>query len=61
MERLIGSVGLTHLTHSLSFQILKTNAKSGNIGRTLSVLNLQKSRDHPPYQIQILYSLGVSF
>ena len=40
MERLIGSVGLTPLTHPLTFHILETKANSINVGRTLILLNL---------------------
>ena len=51
MERLIRSIGLTPLTHPLSLQLLETNAKSGNAGRTLRLLNLKKYLDHPPSDI----------
>ena len=40
MEHLIGFVGLTPLTHLISFQLLETNTKSGNVVRALSLLNL---------------------
>ena len=42
---------LTPLTHHLYLQLLETNAKSGNVGRTLRLLNLQKARDYPPLEI----------
>ena len=58
MERLIGSVGLTALTHPLSFQLLETNAKSGNVGRTLSLLNLRKARDYPPSEIEFFFAVN---
>ena len=51
MEHLIRSVVLTPLDHLLSFQILETNAKSVNMGRTRSLLNLRKSRDYPSSDI----------
>ena len=40
MERLIGSLCITPLTHLISFQLLETNTNSGNVGRALSLLNL---------------------
>ena len=55
MERLIGSVVLTPLTHPLSFQILETNTKSKNVRQTLSFLNLKKARDYPPSDISYPY------
>ena len=54
MEHRILSVVLTSLTHQLSFQLLEINAKSINVWRNLSLLNLQKSRDHPPRRFHIL-------
>ena len=51
MERLIGYVVLTHLTHPLSFQFLEMNTKSVNMGQTLRLLKLQKARDYPPSEI----------
>ena len=60
MERLIGSIGLTPLTHPLSLQLLETNAKSGNAGRTLRLLNLRKDRYFPHHIFQILPSLFVA-
>ena len=44
-------MGLTPLTHMLSFQILETNTKSGNVGPTLNLLNLINARDSPPSDI----------
>ena len=56
MEHLIWSMGLTPLAHPLSFQILETNNKSGNMGQTLILLNLQKAPYFPP---QIFYILCI--
>ena len=39
MECLIGSMGITPLTHQPALQILETNTKSENVGRTLILLN----------------------
>ena len=60
MDHLVGSVGLTPLTHLLSLQILEMNANSGNVGRTLSLLNLQKARYYPPSYIAYLTSLVIA-
>ena len=54
MECLIGFIGLTPLTHTFSFHILEMNAKSVNVGRTLSLLNLQKARGLSPQIFHIL-------
>ena len=51
IDRLIGSMGLTSLTHMLSFHPLDMNTKCGNLGRTLSLLNLQNAHDYPPLDI----------
>ena len=48
MDHIIGSVSLTLLTHPLSFQILETNSNSIDVGRTISLLNLQ---EYPPSEI----------
>ena len=53
MENLIGSVRFNPLTHLLSFQIQEMDAKYGNVGRTLRLLNLQNSRDYIPSISQI--------
>ena len=60
MDQLVGSVGLTPLTHLLSLQILEMNANSGNVGRTLSLLNLQKARYYSPSYIAYLTSLDIA-
>jgi hypothetical protein len=35
------------LMDRLSLALLEANAKAGNVGRVLSLLNLRKSRDYP--------------
>ena len=57
MRRLIGSVGHTPLTHLIPFQLLDINARSGNVGQTLSLLNLKKSRNCPPSDRSFFMSL----
>ena len=48
MGCIIESMSLTPLTHPLTLQLLDTYTKSGNMGCTISLLNLQKSRDCLP-------------
>ena len=56
LERLIGTIGETPLTDELSLKLLEANAKAGNVGRTLSLLELRKS--YPPqYPREFLLSL----
>jgi len=65
LERLIGNIGLTPLTDRLSLRLLEANGKAGNIGRTLSLLNLRKSKGYKPirkefnYAIQSIVSAGL--
>jgi len=65
LERLIGSISLTPLTDNLSLRLLEANGKAGNIGRSLSLLNLRKSRGYKPttkeyeYAIQSIVSAGL--
>ena len=51
MERRIGSMGLTPITHALSFQIMETNSKSGNVGWNLILLNLRTDWSYPSSDI----------
>ena len=59
MYCIIGSVCITPLTHMLSFQLLETNAKSKNLGRTLILLNLKKAWIILPYIFHILLISGM--
>eukprot|EP00551_Chaetoceros_affinis_P006870 CAMPEP_0203680046 /NCGR_PEP_ID=MMETSP0090-20130426/37813_1 /ASSEMBLY_ACC=CAM_ASM_001088 /TAXON_ID=426623 /ORGANISM="Chaetoceros affinis, Strain CCMP159" /LENGTH=593 /DNA_ID=CAMNT_0050547933 /DNA_START=416 /DNA_END=2197 /DNA_ORIENTATION=- len=45
-EKLIGSIGLTQLTNNLSYRLLEANAKAGNVGRTIQLLNIRKSKKY---------------
>ena len=57
MERLIGSIGLTPLTDLLSQNLLEANGKAGNVGRTLSLLALRKSRNYPPTKYEFNHAI----
>ncbi len=57
MERLIGSIGLTPLTDQLSFNLLRANGKSGNIGRVISLLNLRKAKGSEPKRAEFEYAI----
>jgi len=65
LERLIGNIGHTPLTDRLSLRLLEANGKAGNIGRTISLLNLRKSKGYKPirkefnYAIQSIVSAGL--
>ena len=48
VERLIGSIAKTPLTELLSYRLIEANGKAGNVGRTLALLNLRKSRGYDP-------------
>jgi pentatricopeptide repeat protein len=65
LERLIGNIGMTPLTDRLSLRLLEANGKAGNIGRTISLLNLRKVKGYKPipkefhYAIQSIVSAGL--
>lgn len=65
VERLIGKIGLTPLTDRLSLSLLEANGKAGNVGRTLSLLNLRKVKGYRPIRkefklaIQAILSAGL--
>lgn len=65
VERLIGKIGLTPLTDRLSLALLEANGKAGNIGRTISLLNLRKVKGYRPirkeykHAIQAILSAGL--
>ena len=42
MEKLIGAIGRTTMTELLSLRLVEANGKAGNIGRTLSLLELRQ-------------------
>jgi hypothetical protein len=49
LERLIGTIGKTMLTEELSLHLLQANGLAGNVGRTLALLQLRKSRNYVPH------------
>lgn len=57
LEKLIGTIALTPLTDRLSLRLLEANGKAGNIGRTLSLLQLRKSKNYKPLQKEIHYAI----
>ena len=65
LEKLVGSIGLTPLTDLLSQNLLEANGKAGNVGRSLSLLTLRKSRNYAPntyefeHAIQSIESAGL--
>ena len=65
LETLVGSIGLTPLTDLLSQNLLEANGKAGNVGRSLRLLTLRKSRHYAPntyefeHAIQSIDSAGL--
>jgi hypothetical protein len=65
MERLIGRINLTPLTPKLSLRLMEANGKAGNIGRTIDLLKLRKSKQYKPirkefeFAIQSIVSAGL--
>ncbi len=56
-EKLIGLIGYTQLTNSLSLRLLEANGKAGNIGRTIALLNLRKQRQYHTKDIEFIYAI----
>jgi pentatricopeptide repeat protein len=56
-ERYIGHLGRTPLTDHLSLRLLTANAKSGNLGRCLSLLELRAQKKYPPRDREFLYTV----
>ena len=56
-ERWIGSLGKTTMTDTLSLQMLQANGKSGNVGRTLTLLGLRKSRNYHPQRSEFIFCI----
>jgi pentatricopeptide repeat protein len=46
------------LTELLSFRLLEANGKAGNVGRTLALLNLRKSRGYDAHNHEFLYAVA---
>jgi len=55
LERLIGSIGMTPLTDSLSLRLIEANGKAGNVGRALSLLQLRKARHYPAQEEEFVF------
>jgi pentatricopeptide repeat protein len=56
-ERHIGRLGRTPLTDHLSLRLLTANAKAGNLGRCLSLLELRGQRRFRPRLREFLYTI----
>jgi pentatricopeptide repeat protein len=56
-ERYIGSVGMTKMTDSLSLSMLEANGKAGNVGRSIQLLSLRKSREYPPKTSEFIHAI----
>jgi len=56
-ERYIGSVGMTKMTDSLSLSMLEANGKAGNVGRSIQLLSLRKSRDFTPKTSEFIHAI----
>jgi pentatricopeptide repeat protein len=56
-ERHIGRLGRTPLTDHLSLRLLTANAKAGNLGRCLSLLELRGQRHYRPRLREFLYTI----
>jgi pentatricopeptide repeat protein len=56
-ERYIGQLGRTPLTDHLSLRLLTANAKSGNLGRSLSLLELRAQKNYRPRDREFLYAI----
>lgn len=56
-ERTIGQLGRTSLTDHLSLRLLTANAKAGNLGRCLSLLELRARNNYRPRVREFLYTI----
>lgn len=57
LEHMIGKIGLTKLTDHLSLRLLTVNAKAGNIGRVIALLQLRSKRQYVPREREYLLSI----
>jgi pentatricopeptide repeat protein len=57
-ERYIGHLGRTPLTDHLSLRLLTANAKSGNLGRCLSLLELREKKGYRPRHREFLFTVN---
>lgn len=51
IECLVGRIDRTPLTDDLSLRLLEANGKSGNVGRSMALLQLRRSRGYPPRSV----------
>jgi hypothetical protein len=56
-ERCLGILKQTPLTDHLSLRLLTANGKAGNVGRTLSLLQLRKSRGYRPRRREFVHAI----
>ena len=56
-EKCLGKIKQTPLTDHLSLRLLTANGKAGNVGRTLSLLQLRKSRGYRPRRREFVYAI----
>lgn len=56
-ERYIGGLGMTPLTDNLSLRMLEANGKAGNIGRSITLLKVRKSRGYEPTRKEFVYAI----
>mmetsp|Transcript_23104 Transcript_23104/g.43998 ORF Transcript_23104/g.43998 Transcript_23104/m.43998 type:complete len:604 (+) Transcript_23104:611-2422(+) len=56
-EKCLGKIKQTTLTDHLSLRLLTANGKAGNVGRTLSLLQLRKSRGYRPRRREFVYAI----
>lgn len=56
-ESQLGILGHTQLTDHLSLRLLTANAKAGNLGRCLSLLNLRKEKGYAVRKREIEYAI----
>jgi pentatricopeptide repeat protein len=56
-EKSLGKIKQTPLTDHLSLRLLTANGKAGNVGRTLSLLQLRKARGYRPRNREFVYAI----
>lgn len=56
-EKSLGRIKQTPLTDHLSLRLLTANGKAGNVGRTLSLLQLRKARAYRPREREFVYAI----
>lgn len=56
-ERQLGKLKQTPLTDHVSLRLLTVNGKAGNVGRTLSLLQLRQKRKYEPREREFIYAI----